>query len=279
MNAHPNVFEVGARPAPHRDAPPVTNPASRTPWLAGLEADWRDMVLVHYRFDPSILGKHVALPLHLFDGAAYVSLLYFRLENLRPNGSGVFGRTALRLVSDHPFLNVRTYVRGPAGDGIFFLREWITNPLSCWLGPKTYGLPYRRAEFYVGPEPGGTESISLRRPNDFPELTIRFPSTPHPFHRAVRDSRDAFLVERYVAYANERGTLRSFHVEHAPWNIAELDWVRVKHDLVVNDFPWFAEGTCVGGHRSRGFESVFMSRPTTHCAEPLGREIPDDARH
>lgn len=265
MNTYPELFKTGARPTRLRDARPETKMASRTPWLAGLEADWRDMVLVHFRFDPEILSKHVALPLHLFDGAAYVSLLYFRLENLRPNNSGAVGRAALRLVSDHPFLNVRTYVHGPEGDGIFFLREWITNPLSCRLGPKTYGLPYRRAEFYVGPEPGGTESISLRRPEAFPELTIRFPAKAKRLHRAAAGTLDEFLVERHVAYANEGGTLRSFHVEHEPWSIADLDWVRVKHDLVVHDFPWFAEGTCVGGHRSPGFESVFMSRPKKHA--------------
>ena len=36
----------------------------------------------------------------------------------------------------------RTYVRGPEGPGIYFIREWINNPLSRLARSRSYGLPY-----------------------------------------------------------------------------------------------------------------------------------------
>ena len=84
-------------------------------------ADWVEMRFVHYAFDPGILRPHVPVPLDLFGGRAYVSLVLFHLRKMRPHGTGFLGRACFRAISDHPFLNLRTYVEGAVGPGIHFL--------------------------------------------------------------------------------------------------------------------------------------------------------------
>src|SRR3569833_1394392 len=127
----------------------------------GLQADWTEMVLVHYVLDPADLQPYVPFPLDLYEGKAYVSLVSFELNRMRPNRTGWLGRLALRPISEHLFLNVRTYVRGPQGPGIYFIREWINNPIAHLLGPKSYGLPYHCAPMRRVNLPGGTKQIEV----------------------------------------------------------------------------------------------------------------------
>jgi uncharacterized protein YqjF (DUF2071 family) len=236
----------------------VTN---RSTIRLGLRADWRDMILVHFRFDPAVLQPHIPLPLDVHEGYAYVSLVYFTLNRMRPNGTGLLGQIAFRAISEHPFLNVRTYVRGPSGPGIFFVREWINNPLSRLLGPALYGLPYHAAKYLGMDGPGGTRTICVQNSSSGDELKILVPRTANEPHCAASGSLDEFLVERYVAYTYRAGTTRSFCVRHRPWRLENFDWFRVQLDLLEKTFPWFCHGHCIGAQRSNGFKDVFMSRP------------------
>jgi hypothetical protein len=162
---------------------PEPNHGSRLPLAAPMTwfiADWRDMVLVHYRVPPEVLRPHVPHPLDLFDGSAWVSLVFFRLERMRPPGLGALGRALLRPISDHVFLNVRTYVRGEAGPGIHFLAEWIPNRLSHWVGPRIYGLPYRLGGFEhdLAGDENGVGRIAVADPALGIGLSLAFPARP-----------------------------------------------------------------------------------------------------
>ena len=37
--------------------------------------------------------------------------------------------------------------------GIYFLAEWVPNRFSAWLGPRTFGLPYRHGKLHYEHEP------------------------------------------------------------------------------------------------------------------------------
>src|SRR5260221_86091 len=104
-------------------------------------ADWRRFVFLHFALRPGVLAPAVPYALDLREGRAFVSLVSFSLERMRPGRvvPPALGRLLMRPISDHPFLNVRTYVRGAGGPGIQFLAEWIDNPLSLRLGPLSYG--------------------------------------------------------------------------------------------------------------------------------------------
>ena len=112
-------------------------------WHPLFKADWTRFIFLHYALPPSDLAPYTPLELDCRDGRAFVSLVFFRFEGMRPAQflPQSLGRFLFRPASDHWFLNVRTYVRGPAGPGIQFLVEWMDNPISLRLGPWLYGLP------------------------------------------------------------------------------------------------------------------------------------------
>jgi uncharacterized protein YqjF (DUF2071 family) len=253
--------------------PPEHDPGAFPP---GLVADWRDFVFLHFAVPPADLAPHVPFPLDLHEGRAFVSLVSFRLEGLRP-GRGLpaaVGRWLLRPVSDHWFLNVRTYVRGPAGAGIHFIAEWIDNPLSLRLGPLTYGLPYMFAAMERRELPGsGLRRISVRRPDTNLATSLIVPATREATPRtAVPGSLDAFLLERYVAYTHRRGVSRWFAVEHPRWSVTPFQLARFDTALFDVEYPWWKQGTFVGGHLSDGFGDIAMSLPHRVAAPAFAPE-------
>jgi uncharacterized protein YqjF (DUF2071 family) len=226
-------------------------------------ADWRHMVFAHYRVPAAVLAPHVPLPLDLHDGSAWVSLVFFTLENMRPPGTGALGRTLLRPISDHAFLNVRTYVCTAAGPGIHFLAEWVPNRLAAWLGPRTYGLPYRLGRFdcELAGETGGVGRVAVRDDAFGAELVLAFPTQPAPLATATPGTAEEFLLERYTASTERAGTLRRFDVAHEPYQFHAADWLRADTALVARAFPWFAAAEFHHAHLSAGVSDVRMSRP------------------
>ena len=62
---------------------------------------------------------------------------------MRPRLGGRFAKALFKPTSTHTFLNVRTYVMHRGELGIYFMTEWVPNKLAAFLGPRTFGLPYR----------------------------------------------------------------------------------------------------------------------------------------
>jgi len=242
-----------------------TDLALRRPLATWFVADWRDMLFVHYRVPAAVLQPEVPHPLDLRDGDAWVSLVFFRLERMRPPGTGVLGRALLRPISDHLFLNVRTYVRAEGGPGIHFLAEWIPNRLSAWIGPRAYGLPYRLGRFDCDLT-GGANGIGRIEIND-PEIAAGFrltlPTRNAAPTTACPGGIEYFLLERYTAYTCREGVRRCFRVAHERWRFHAVDWVRTDTTLLERAFPWFAAARLHSAHRTPGVRDVRMSRPAT----------------
>lgn len=226
-------------------------------------ADWRDMLFVHYRVPAEVLQPHVPHPLDLHDGDAWVSLVFFRLERMRPPGTGAVGRALMRPISEHYFLNVRTYVRAEDGPGIHFLAEWIPNRLSAWIGPRTYGLPYRLGRFDcdLAGSPGGVSRIEINDPVLDAAFRVTFPARIAALTTARPGGTEDFLLERYTAYTCRDGVRRRFQVAHEPWRFHAVDWVRIDLTMLERAFPWFNAAQLHSVHRSPGVCNVRMSRP------------------
>jgi len=238
-------------------------------------ADWRRMLFVHFHLPPAVLAPHVPHALDLHEGRAWVSLVFFRLEGLRPPGSGALGRALFRPISDHAFLNVRTYVRAEAGPGIHFLAEWIPNRLSAWFGPRTYGLPYRLGSFDcdLSGDSGGVGRIAVHDPALGQNLSIAFPTQAAPLAVARPGTTASFLLERYTAYTWRKPVRRFFQVSHPPWHYHAADWLRTDTALIAAAFPWFRAAEFHSAHLSPGVGGVRMSRPRRLAEFQAGRRV------
>jgi uncharacterized protein YqjF (DUF2071 family) len=238
-------------------------------------ADWVDFIVLHFAVDAAVLAPDVPFELDRRDGEAWVSLVFFTLNRLRPLGTGPIGRWLFRPISDHPFLNVRTYVKGPRGDGICFLAEWVSNPLSARIGPATYRLPYRQGRFHVNTRPtAGITHVAISAGEREKAFELTAPSPAPGGEACPAGSLDAFLLERYRAYCFAGNAGREFVVAHEPWCARRLDWVRFELGFLRAEFPWFARAEYRLGHCCAGFHDVRMGWP--HCVS-LGADAAEPA--
>jgi uncharacterized protein YqjF (DUF2071 family) len=147
--------------------------------------------------------------LDTWDGAGWISVIAFRL--------GVCHRLLPPIApfSDFLELNLRTYVRCRGEPAILFFSLHANSRLvvhvARWLTPLPYhfaGISYERDE-------GEWHLRSRQLCSDF---------TPRgEVHAVVEGSLDAWLLERYVAYApDRRGRLRRMVVAHPPWQVQDV---------------------------------------------------------
>lgn len=201
--------------------------------------------------------------LDLFEGEACVSLVAFTLDHMRLGPLPLaLCRWLLRPLSPCRFLNVRTYVRHGAEDGIFFLAEWLSNHFSVPLGPPLYGVPYRAGELGYGVSPGGTQVRG--RVTSGAGNALLFTGEIEPgaaFAHAAAGSREEFLLERYTAFTEHRGARRCFHVWHPPWPQTPLTLELQCATLLAETGDWCQSARLLGAHYSPGFPAVWMSRP------------------
>jgi uncharacterized protein YqjF (DUF2071 family) len=219
-------------------------------------ADWLDVLFVHYRIAPEHLAPLVPLELDLFDGDAYVSLVAFTQSRLRPTVGGRLGEMLAWPLAHHEFLNVRTYVRRGDVRGIFFLAEWIPNRLAAFVGPRTYGLPYRLGELRYDGMSREIEAAGRR-------LTIEAKTDMGgPPTLRVGDQLDDFLLERYTAFTCRQQIIRRFDVQHLPWPRRRVDVKLIDTSLLESrGGGWVDHAQFVCAHYSPGVRDVIIAPP------------------
>jgi uncharacterized protein len=226
-------------------------------------ADWLRAVFIHYEVDAECLQRAVPFELDLDAGRAYVSLVAFTMQGMRPCIGGKLGALLLKPIAGHGFLNVRAYVRHRDETGIYFLAEWLSNPLSVALGPRLFGLPYRRGrlEYEHRHETGLLEGTVLSGTGGD---RLKYAAEIDPsakFEPCDAGSRDEFLLERYTAFTEIGTHRRFFRIWHPPWPQTPIDVKVLDTSLLVESWPWFNHAEMIGANYSPGISKVWMGRP------------------
>jgi uncharacterized protein YqjF (DUF2071 family) len=222
-------------------------------------AAWDKAVFIHYEADPCLLQRQIPFQLDLREGRAFVSIVAFTLSRMRPRRGGRLGEWLFRPIATHEFLNVRTYVRHAGEPGIFFLAEWLSNPLSVLLGPVTFGLPYRFGHLDYTHAHGcgeifGTVSATEGR------LEYRSAVSATRFDPSEAGSQTEFLLERYTAFTSQGRRRRLFRVWHEPWPQTSIEIDVTADDLLASTGEWWRSAECAGANYSPGVD-VWMGRP------------------
>lgn len=224
-------------------------------------ADWERAVFIHYEVDAEILQREVPFQLDLRDGKAYVSLVAFTMRRMRPHLGGRLAAWLFKPIATHEFLNVRTYVRHNGEPGIYFLTEWLSNPLSVHLGPGTFGLPYRfgKIDYRHEHEKGEMRGIVTEA-----NLRLEYSAEINPeneFTPCAKDSLEEFLMERYTAFTQCGSKSRYFRIWHPPWPQSSIE-IKIGDDtLLTKTWPWFKNARLLGANYSPGVFDVWMGRP------------------
>lgn len=235
----------------------------RGPLLLG---DWCEAVFFHYAVAPEVLQPFVPVELDLWESQAFVSLVAFTMRRLRPSLGGRLTEWLMWPFATQWFLNLRTYVRRGSEGSIYFLKEWNSSRTSGWLAPKLYGLPYCIARLdYHHERDMGRGQGAVRA--DGASFEFSYSCAELNWDVCLPGSMDAFLLERYTAFASAEQQLRCFHVWHAPWLQRRVSHLEIRNSLVRQYYPWWRTTEFVAANVSSGTVGVWMGRP--HRASDL----------
>jgi hypothetical protein len=231
------------------------------PFLLG---DWLRALFIHYEVEAEALQPQVPFDLDLHDGKAWVSVVAFSMRRLRPRLGGKLAEWLFRPLASCEFLNVRTYVRHGSRVGIYFITEWLNNLPSIWLGPSSYGLPYRFGDINYehhhkeGKIRGTVQSRSLGG------VGLRYAGMLSPeahFVPCPAGSLEEFLLERYTAFTGRPGAGRFFQIWHKPWPQVAVDLELCDDTLLGQTGNWFKSARRTGANYSAGVTGIWIGPP------------------
>ncbi|MGH9819641.1 MAG: YqjF family protein, partial [Pyrinomonadaceae bacterium] len=181
-----------------------------------LTAEWRDLIMVNYEIDPSLVASRVprGTELDLYDGKCFVSLVGFMFLDTRVLGFLVPFHVNFEEV------NLRFYVRRDTGDeirrGVVFIKEIVPRSAIAAVARTMYGEPYEamrmdhiRADSRVG--------YSWYKGENKNRIEIEADSS-----LGVPDegSHGSFIIEHYWGYTRRNADRTDeYKVEHPKWEL------------------------------------------------------------
>jgi uncharacterized protein YqjF (DUF2071 family) len=193
--------------------------------------EWRNSAFVHWPYPPEPVQALLppGLTVHTHHGAAWVGIIPFRMQGVRPPGV-----PALPWLSRFPETNIRTYVVGPDGrTGIWFFSLDAARLPAVLAGRVGYALPYCWADMAVSAR-AGTLAYRCRRRWPGPigarcDATVR---VGRPIPSGEQSALDHFLTARYRLYSVVAGRLVAADVEHEPWPLHSASLLALDQSLI-----------------------------------------------
>ncbi len=190
---------------------------------------WRDLLFLHWPIPADALRRAVpaAHEIDLHEGTAYVGLVAFAMEGVRP--AWLPEALSFRFLET----NARTYVRGAGGSdpGVYFFSLDAASRLAVWAARIGWGLPYHFARMRLDRR-GAEIAYETRRARGGAALAVRYepgealgPSRP--------GTLEHFLVERYLLHVERRGRLSVGEVRHPPYPLRAARVLECRESLIA----------------------------------------------
>lgn len=183
---------------------------------------WRNLLFLHWEFAPEVVQNLLpaGLQLDLFENRAFVGLVPFSMENVRPHFVPDLGRFS-HFYTRFPELNVRTYVLRDGVPGVWFFSLDAASAFAVLAARNWFRLPYFKARMRMRQtRRRGFDFWSKRLwPAPLPALCrTRFQPVGEA-KPAQPGSLDEFLVERYVLYSKQGSQVFRGRVFHEPYQV------------------------------------------------------------
>jgi uncharacterized protein len=185
-----------------------------------LQMRWTDLLFAHWPVAATEMAPLIpaGFTLDLYDGAAWVGVVPFRMENTRLRGLPPVPGT-----DRFPEANIRTYVTEPKSGhpGVFFLSLDVSNPLAAAGARAWYRLPYFVAKMSIDSDgEGGWRYYSRRLFSSRPAVLQSWYKSCGK-EKALPPSKpgsiEYFLTERYALFTHSRGRLLRADIHHRQW--------------------------------------------------------------
>lgn len=195
-------------------------PAPTSPYV--MHQEWHNLLFMHWRLNQDALRQVVpaALPLDTFDDSAWIGVVPFHMQNVRPRFLPPLPR-----LSFFPELNVRTYVTLQNRPGVYFFSLDAANPIAVELARTFFHLPYRNATMECIAQNKTVYYASTR--TDTRAAPAYFRAQYHPTgvpFLAPKGSLEYFLTARYCLYTTDaRENVLRAEIDHPPWQLQRAE--------------------------------------------------------
>jgi len=190
---------------------------------------WRDLAYLHWRYDPRAVADLLppGLEVDTFDGSAWVGLVPFHMVDIAARRLPPFP-----YFGTFPETNVRTYVIGPEGPGVWFNSLDINRLLPVLVARSAYRLPYMWGTMEIRRSLG---KISYRAERRWPRPagTSSLVTVEIGDEIAQPTDLDHFLSARWGLYTMLGSRLAHARVEHEPWPLRRASVVELRDDFVA----------------------------------------------
>jgi uncharacterized protein YqjF (DUF2071 family) len=186
-----------------------------------LSAEWRDLVMLNYEVEPSLLHQYVppGTSLDSFNGRTYVSLVGFRFHNTK-----LLGWFPVPFHANFDEVNLRFYVRRKEGRddrrGVAFIAEVVPKRIIATAARLVYGEHYTCLPMRHRIETEGMRKTAEYQWQVGGQWCRIAAQAVGPPKRPQEGSLEQFITEHYWGYSTERsGGSLEYHVSHVPWQV------------------------------------------------------------
>jgi uncharacterized protein YqjF (DUF2071 family) len=190
--------------------------------------NWRELLFVHWTFAPEEVRKLVPpqLELDLWDGRAYVGVVPFAMEGVRP------ARVPRALAFDFLETNLRTYVRRGDRAGVYFFSLEAASFIAVKAARWGWGLPYFHASMSMHRDGDVIAYESERRDRAAPRHRVRY-RIGEMLGASKPGTLEYFLLERYLLFSTRGERVFEGQVEHVPYPAQRVELLEIEDDLIA----------------------------------------------
>ncbi|WP_299241134.1 DUF2071 domain-containing protein [uncultured Aquimarina sp.] len=174
--------------------------------------EWNNAIFLHWKVDYDELKKFVPkeLEIDLFEGDAWVSLVAFSMEKIRPKYLPYFTP-----ISNFNEINIRTYIKSGKKTGVYFLSIEGGKKISCKIAKKISELPYRYSKMKRESDFYNSSNNTFR---DLFEIQFKIGKD-----QKTKSNLDIWLTERYALFQDSKDIINEYEIHHPEWHLQEIE--------------------------------------------------------
>ncbi|MGH9757102.1 MAG: YqjF family protein [Candidatus Acidiferrales bacterium] len=194
----------------------IANPPERV----FLSAVWRNLVMLNFEVDPSILAPYLPTGVEIdsFEGKTYISLVGFQFLRTR-----LYGALALPWHTNFDEVNLRFYVRRRLGDGarrgVVFIQEIVPRRAIAWAARWVYGENYSccpMRHLIHSSESSVQAEYQFKTKGNWRRLHAQASAAAA---LAAENSLAEFITDYYWGYTRRGSRSFEYHVAHLRWQV------------------------------------------------------------
>lgn len=194
-----------------------------------LTAEWKNLVMLNYAVDPSVLQGFVpsGTELDSYQGVTYASLIGFEFNRTRLAGTPVPFHQSFEEV------NLRFYVKRADRRGVVFIRELVPKYAVAAIARFAFGENYSCVPMSHSISPRAQSGVLEAKfvfGSGASRCSVRIEATGMPYLPGD-DSLAQFITEHYWGYAAQSdGSCLEYEVQHPRWQVSEAKTAEFRGD-------------------------------------------------